>query len=138
MSNKIIYFNLIDKINNIDFTFDLTPEFFTEVRSWSKQFNLTQQQLVGNAYTAFKRKDYKKGMMILGFYLLRSQNWKLTKDDCNCFNYYMDRGQGYGYIRCLPSTTANSHQEAHDQILSWSDSDVKNYISMFETNSLTS
>jgi len=132
MTNKIIYFNLIDKINNIDFTFDLTPDFFENVRNWSKKFNLSQNQLVGNAHHAFKKKDYQKGMMVLGLYLLRSENWKVSKDLCNCFNYYMDKGVGYGYIRCLPSTTASSHQEAHDHIMSWSDTDVENYISIFE------
>lgn len=130
---KIIYFNLIDKVNKIDFTFDLTPEFFNQVRSWSKKFDLSQDQLVGNAYYAFKKKDYQKGMMVLGLYLLRSQNWKISKHFCNCFNYYMDKGVGYGYIRCLPSTTVSSHKEAHDYIMSWSESMVEDYISQFET-----
>lgn len=131
--NKMIYFNLIDKVNKIDFTFDLTPDFFNEVRSWSKKLDLTQPDLVRMAYDRFNKKDYQKGMMVLGLYLLRSANWKLSKEFCNCFNYYLDKGNGYGFIRCLPSLTVSSHQEAHDHIKSWTESELKEYNSLFQT-----
>lgn len=112
---QTIYLNVADKINNIDFTFDLTPEVLNEVRS--KKHDLTKNDLVGAVYKSFKKKDYQLGANAFAHYLLRTESWKVGKlMGQNCFNFLLDAGRGHGYIQSLCIQSASSHNEAHNII----------------------
>ena len=112
-----IYLNLINRVTNTHYTFDLTPKVLDEVRKWKHDF--TQPELGGSVYTFLKKKDPQRAAKCLTMYLLRSQNWKLGRGlGLNCFNYYIDNGVGQGYIKALPTMEASSHEESHRICLS--------------------
>jgi len=115
---QTIYLNVADKINNIDFTFDLTPELLNKVRS--KKHDLTVNDLVGAVYRSFKKKDYQLGASAFTHYLLRTESWKMgRKMGQNCFNFLLDAGRGQGYIKSICILSASSHNEAHGIIKSF-------------------
>ena len=115
---KTIYLNVVDKINNTNFTFDLTPEILNEVRS--KKHELTVNELVGGVYKSFRDKKYQLGATAFTHYLLKTESWKVGKMmDQNCFNFILEKGKGIGYIKSLFICSADTHEEAHNLIKSY-------------------
>jgi hypothetical protein len=112
---QTIYLNVVDKINNINFTFDLTPEILDDTRR--KKHNLTVNDLVGGVYKSFKKKDFQLGASAFTHYLLKTESWKVGKMmNQNCFNFLLEKGQGYGYIKSLFIGSADNHEEAHNLV----------------------
>ena len=112
---QTIYLNVVDNINKIRFTFDLTQESLNELRS--KKHNFTKNELVSAVYKFFKKKDYQLGANGFAHYLLKTESWKIGRQmNLNCFNFILDSGRGQGYIKCICILSASSHNEAHEII----------------------
>jgi hypothetical protein len=107
-----IYLNLVNRVTNVNYTFDLTEKILNDIRKVKHDF--TQPELGGMVYKCLKSKDVQRAARALTMYLLKSQNWKIGKSmGLNCFNYYIDNGVGIGYIKALHTISVDSHEEAH-------------------------
>lgn len=114
---KTLFLNIIDNVNNKAFTVDLTTDVLNEARS--VKYNGDINDLVYSSYTMFKRKDFNKGFLLFTMYLLRTNNWRMLRDNkfnFNCLTYCIDNGAGYGHISGVCNTNADSHTDAHNML----------------------
>jgi hypothetical protein len=117
--DKQRFLNVIDSINDMLFTIDLTKDLLDDARGVKYKGDING--IVNACYKAYKSKDYNKGSLLFTMYLLRTNNWRMIRETMtnhNCFTYTIDHGAGYGHISGVCNTYAIDHDAAHDFIIS--------------------